>query len=248
MLAGISDVRADTMEILEILRDRSPPAPSPVRPHNLPPWMSPEYFIGREQELRALGEAGGGASVVSQPRVIIGASGVGKTRLAVQVAWVLYLEGKCEMALFASASKPSELDAQLAAFDAPSLLNLHGDQPPPKEFEERRQAVIHELRKTVGRWLLLLDAADSVEARNAVNHLFQELAGGRFLVTSRREGWLTGTVHELHLSLFTLHDALRCLKSFYWKLDPSVSGFEVFLKVVYRGRAHPCLIPPAIIT
>ena len=47
-----------------------------------------------------------------------------------------------------------------------------------------------------------------------------QLAGGRFVVTSRREDWPRSTVHKVPLDLFTLEEARACLLSRYWKSDP----------------------------
>ena len=90
--------------------------------------MSPAYFIGRDKELQALCgglSAPGNALAVVQPQVVHGEGGLGKTRLAIQVVWVLYIQQKCDMAFVISASSPAELDTQLAALDTPSLLDLY---------------------------------------------------------------------------------------------------------------------------
>lgn len=129
ILTGLQDIRSDTRKILSILENRTPPLSAPGRPHNLPPWMAPAYFIGRGEELRALCEGltmqGGGALAVVQPQVVRGGGGIGKTRLAIQAVWVLYLQGKCDMAFYVSASSPSELGGQLAALSERSLLDLY---------------------------------------------------------------------------------------------------------------------------
>ena len=69
-----------------------------------------------------LAASGGNALAVVQPQVIHGEGGLGKTRLAIQAVWVLYIQQQCDMAFLISASSPAELDTQLAALDAPSLL------------------------------------------------------------------------------------------------------------------------------
>jgi hypothetical protein len=122
-------------------------------------------------------------------QVIHGGGGTGKSRLAIQVAWLLYVQEKCDMAFFVSADTPSMLDTKLAELAGGSLLNLCKDAAPPKELEIRKENVIDALRAQAGRWVLVLDNADSHEARDAVKLLLSRLAGGRFLVTSRRENW-----------------------------------------------------------
>src|SRR6266436_4174016 len=85
ILAGVSEVKSDTTKIqsyaekiLSILEKGPPPQSTPERPQNLPPWMPPAYFIGREKELRALCEglaAPGNALAVVQPQIIHGEGG-----------------------------------------------------------------------------------------------------------------------------------------------------------------------------
>ncbi len=223
ILAGVIEIKSDTRKILSILENRTPPPSTQAHLHNLPPWMPPEYFIGRDKELRAPCDglsAPGNALAVVQPQVVRGEGGIGKTRLAIQVVWVLYLQHKCEMAFVISASSPAELDTQLAELDAPSLLDLYDGQQPPRELDIRKQNVIHALREMAGRWILVLDAADSEKARDAVIELLSQLTGGHFLVTSRREDWPRATVRKLPLNLFTTQEARACLLSRYWKSDP----------------------------
>lgn len=118
---AIRKIGGDTEEILAILKNRTPPAFNRERPHNLPPWMAPEYFVGRGAQLRALLDAlsapDANALAVMQPHVVRGGGGIGKTRLAIQAVWALYLRGKCDMAFFLSASSPEELDTQIAKLD-----------------------------------------------------------------------------------------------------------------------------------
>ena len=77
----------------------------------------------------------------------------------------------------------------------------------------------------------MLDAADSEKARDAVNELLSQLAGGRFLVTSRREDWPRSTVRKLPLDLFTIEEARACLLSRYWKSEPPVEEIADFDRV-----------------
>ena len=75
----------------------------------------------RGEELQKLisGLTKSGKDAVAQPQIIHGGGGTGKSRLAIQPAWLLYLEEKCDMAFFVSAATPVELDTQLASLDAP---------------------------------------------------------------------------------------------------------------------------------
>jgi tetratricopeptide (TPR) repeat protein len=228
---GVRNLDRKTTEILAILKNSIPPASSPARPHNLPPWMSPDYFIGRGAELQELisGLSKSGKDAVAQPKIVYGGGGTGKSRLAIQAAWLLYLEEKCDMAFFVSADTPSALDTNLANLDGASLLNLYQAAEPPKELEIRKKKVIEALRATAGRWVLLLDNVDSKKARDAVKQLFSDLAGGRFLATTRREDWPSATVRKLQLNVFNRTEAVSCLRSRYWKSEATgedLVGFE----------------------
>src|SRR5262245_36697074 len=226
----ISEVKGDTSQILSILKSRTPPTSIPARPHNLPPWMAPDIFVGRGKELTTLceGLVTQSPAAVVQPQIVIGDGGFGKTRLAVQALWLLYLQGKCDMAFYVSVSSPSELDTQLAGLSGKSLLNLYEKTEPPRELEARRQDVIHALREKIGPWVMLLDAADSQDARIATNRLLTELAGGRFLITSRRHDWPKGTVSTVELNLFTPAETRECLRSRYWKEEPTPQELSDF--------------------
>jgi tetratricopeptide (TPR) repeat protein len=240
---GIGHLTSKTEDILSILKDRPPMASSPARPHNLPPWMAPEYFIGRGEELETLLDGlaapGGGALAVVQPHVLRGGGGIGKTRLAIQALWVLYLQGGCDMAFFVSASSAAELDMRLAALDGPSLLNLYGKGEVPKDLETRRDNVIHALRRLAGRWVLVIDGADSIETRDAVKRLISELGGGRFIITSRRDDWPGGLVCKMRLDLFTLEEARACLVSRYWKESPSTTELADFDRLAEQLERLP---------
>ena len=132
------------------------------------------------------------------------------------------------MAFYVSASSPSELDTQLAGLSQKSLLNLYAGAEPPHDLNARREDVIHSLREKIGRWVMLLDNADSQDGRVAATRLLNELAGGRFIITSRRRDWPKGTVSTVPLDLFTPEEARECLRSRYWKKEPSAQELADF--------------------
>jgi hypothetical protein len=135
------------------------------------------------------------------------------------------------MAFYVSASSPREFDMQLAALSEKSLLDLYEGGEPPHELEARRQDVIHALREHAGSWILLIDAADTEVSRDATNKLLKELAGGRFVITSRRDDWPAGSVRKLPLDVFTPEEARACLRSRYWKTEPSARDLADFDRV-----------------
>ncbi len=243
----IGTILENTSAILDSLRGKEPPVSTAERPHNLPPWMAPEIFIGRDKELRELCDGLCAKEcqplAIVQPQVVKGGGGIGKTRLAIQAAWVVYVEGKCDMAFYLPASTPRELDTGLAALAEASLLALYENSQPPTKLDARCRDVVAALRAKSGRWILLLDAADSPEARDAVNALLKELGGKRIMITSRREDWPVGTVHKLPLDVFTPDEAEACLRSRYWKPEPSageLSGFSVWRmnSIAFLWRWH----------
>jgi tetratricopeptide (TPR) repeat protein len=138
------------------------------------------------------------------------------------------------MAFFVSADTPSMLDTKLADLAGESFLNLHKDAASPGELDVKKEEVIktdkekviNALRAQRGRWVLVLDNADSNEARDAVNQLLDDLAGGRFLVTSRRENWPTATVRKLRLDFFNPSEAVSCLRSRYWNIKTDSTDEE----------------------
>ena len=73
-------IRLMIEEMLAVLKDRPLPASNAQRPHNLPPWTSPEYFIGRRDELQKLrdGLTVSGNNLVVQPQIISGAGERGR--------------------------------------------------------------------------------------------------------------------------------------------------------------------------
>ena len=235
-IASIKKTESNTEEILAILKGRAVPTSTAQRPHNLPPWMRSDCFIGRGEELQKLisGLTKSGKDAVAQPQVVHGGGGTGKSRLAIQVAWLLYVQGKCEMAFFVSADTPSMLDTKLVELDGRSFLNLYKDVEPPKELDARKKNVIDALRAQAGRWVLVLDNADSKEACDAIKQLLSSLAGGRFLVASRRENWPTSTVRKLRLDVFNPSEAVSCLRSRYWKTDPTVQEKADFKRLAHE--------------
>jgi tetratricopeptide (TPR) repeat protein len=221
VVASIKRTETNTEGILELLQGGIMPCSSAMRAHTLPLWMSPQYFIGRAEEIvRLCDDLIKSDSEVVQPQVIYGLGGTGKSRLAIQVAWLLYREKRYDLAFFVSAETRSTLDTELAELDSRSLLNLYKDGIPPKELELRKRGVIEALREMAGTWILILDNADSVEMRDAVNQLTTELAGGGFLITTRREDWPRALMRTLHLETFNLAEAVSFFRSRYWKSAP----------------------------
>ena len=143
------------------------------RRHNLPPQPTP--FVGRERELADLHR------MLSQPEVrlitITGPGGIGKTRLALQVAAGLsdvFLEGVYYISLSALTSQESLAPAILDALEVP----LSGTQNPRAQL---REAVLNQ------EVLLVLDGFEHLlDGAEWLAGLLRDAPGVRLLATSRQ--------------------------------------------------------------
>jgi tetratricopeptide (TPR) repeat protein len=161
---------------------RQPSSPTPPRRHNLPFASLGDLFKGRDAELRTLSD--GPATAITQAQTLFGLGGIGKTRLAVEHAW---LSGdRYDTVLFVVADSPQALRSGLAQLARPDLLNL----PEHEEASEESSiaAVLRWLREH-DRWLVILDNVDTKEAEKAVLDLLPSFSNGRVLITSRLREW-----------------------------------------------------------
>ena len=150
--------------------------------HNLPFPPIGGLLKGRHEELQALAQA-----LAEDSMVIHGLGGIGKTRLAIEYAW--RFGRRYRAVFFVLADSPDGLDSGLAALANADLLDLRERATPAQN--EVLAAVLRWLRENPG-WLLILDNADTREARRAVTKLLPALTAGRVLITSRRRDWPTG--------------------------------------------------------
>ncbi len=186
------DPEAETTALYEQLRDadnelqpRSEPVALPgIRPHNLPVQLTP--FVGREHELGRVGD------LLADPQcrltTILGPGGIGKTRLALQVALEqsdVFPDGVFWVPL-AQLHQPELLWSAVA--DALGLA-LHGADEPATQLQRHLQE--KEL-------LLLLDNFEQLrEAGTWLAQLLRDAPGVTLLVTSRERlelqgEWLVG--------------------------------------------------------
>src|SRR4029077_20289502 len=171
-----------------------------------------EKFTGRRQFLKALQQdlTAGTALVVAQPISVYADGGVGKTALAVELGWRLFESRQFDFVLFLNASTPETLDAELASLCASDALDL--PEQTDKEQETRRAGAMRYLSTVEnGRLtLLILDNADSDEARKAVRELLPKVATCAVLITSRFSGNLSG-IRRHELALFDTKESREYL-------------------------------------
>ena len=171
-------------------KDRTPktetpplPPPPPGTIHNLPYGPIGNLLKGRNHQLKKLQNQ----LTAGKPAALHGLGGVGKTRLAVEFAWLSLQNQSTAAALFVSADSVSSLNTNLAALAAPNLLNL-------PEFNQPDQALIVEavINNLARRsdWLLILDNVDDENARQYLcNDLLPRLTASRVIITSRLANW-----------------------------------------------------------
>ncbi|HWM95278.1 MAG TPA: tetratricopeptide repeat protein [Thermoanaerobaculia bacterium] len=126
----------------------------------------------------------GGQTAIVQHKALYGLGGIGKTRLAVEYAWVF--GSRYRAAFFVRADSPEGLRTGLAALARAELLKL--DERKAQVEEETVSAVLRWL-KDHPDWLLILDNVDTKEAEGAVLAMLPGFTGGRVLITSRLRGW-----------------------------------------------------------
>jgi tetratricopeptide (TPR) repeat protein len=182
------------------------PLPPGPRRHNLPFRSLGNLLKGRDEDLRTLAaslEGPSHATAITQPQVVHGLGGIGKTRLAVEYAW--RSGDRYDAALFVVADSRASLRTGLARL-ARLLLP---DQPAGRAEDELVEAVLACLQDQ-NRWLLILDNVDTEEAEGAVLEILPRLSNGHVLVTSRRADWPAG-VDERSLDKLPPEEAARFL-------------------------------------
>ena len=130
--------------------------------------------------------------MIAQPIEVRADGGVDKTALAIEVGWRLFEAKQFDFVLFLNASTPERLQAELGSLAAGDALDL--PEQTANEQQARRVGVLRWLGtpENAKRTLLILDNADSPEARQALRGLLPKVAACAFLITSRYGGDLSG--------------------------------------------------------
>ncbi len=187
---------------------------SPV--HTLPFLPLDENFTGRARirkrmvdSLSLPASGAGKANVFTQPAAVYGTGGVGKTALAVEIAWELFREEKLDAALFVQANSPRSLLDSLAAL----VTKLDLPEKDAVEREPRVRAVLRWLasRANPNRALIILDNVDTETSRDAVYALLPEIASP-VIITSRLAEWDVDTMNVSELEVFSEKEARDFLR------------------------------------
>jgi DNA-binding SARP family transcriptional activator len=180
------------------------PAAVPQRPHRRPPTDIVE-FVGRDTELCRLHDLARSDVVCA----IVGAPGIGKTRLAVRAAHRLTAGGRfdaflyADLAGFSPGREPAAAETVLDQFLAD--LGLTADQI-PSDVDDR--VALYRDRLSRQRTLVVLDNAVDCDQ---VRPLLPGGPGCFVLVTSRRSlAWLDG-VHMVRLDMFSPDESVALL-------------------------------------
>ena len=211
------------------------PTVSPARLASIPFLPLGDKFTGRAEVLEEVSEEliAGQASVLAQPSALYADGGVGKTTLALELAWRLYNEKRFEYVFFLNASSPESLHASLAELCAP---DPRGTQP--SLAVQRSEAVLHWLqnRSQSVPILLIFDNADSTDARALVRKFLPKLPHCARLVTSRHAIWPDLSAWELQL--FSPAEALEFLRSRLGTAYCNRQGLETALAEIALAVDH----------
>ncbi|MGP4013064.1 BTAD domain-containing putative transcriptional regulator [Streptomyces sp. 4N124] len=159
---------------LELLRAQAPPAQA--APRQVPAQFT--SFVGRETELRRIGELLGTARLVT----LIGPGGVGKTRLAVEAA--ARESGEVCFVELAALADGTQIPA--------AVLGALGLRPSSKGGQDSEERLVSALAER--RLLLVLDNCEHVlqDTARLVRRLLGACPGLRLLATGREALGLTG--------------------------------------------------------
>jgi len=183
-------VDSDTIERARRLLEELPLEEVPDRGSLPPGFVMPlrpnRYFVGREEQLRALAAnlKAGDATAIGEVAVAAssGLGGVGKTQLACEF---VYRYGRYFHGVYwLSFARPCGIPAEIASCGGAGRMELRRDFHLLPQ-EERVRAVMAEWQNELP-WLLVFDNCEDEEL---LNQWLPPTGGARVLVTSRRAHW-----------------------------------------------------------
>jgi tetratricopeptide (TPR) repeat protein len=188
-----------------------------------------ERFAGREAILRDLTNllSKANAKAISQPISLYSDGGIGKSTLAVELAWRLYESQRFHYVFFLTASTPDTLENSIAELCDPVV--QIGNESSPAQIPARREAVLRWLQvpKRAARTLIIFDSADSPKSTAAVRSLLPKLPHCAKLITSRNVVWDDTIAFEL--PVFTASESQRFLVSCLRVKEPISSDIKTAL-------------------
>jgi len=145
----------------------------PIKPNTLPYPTLGSLFKGREDFMRTLRQslrrtAADGRAAAITGRALHGLGGVGKTRLAVEYAWLH--EQDYNALLFVSGDTPQTLASNIAQLVGPLAIDLPADTPQDAAVA----AALRWLEQNPG-WFLIIDNLDTAEAVLAAEGMLARL-------------------------------------------------------------------------
>lgn len=183
------------------------PEPGPLPPGSRLPFARNAIFTGREEALKVLARGllgEGRAALVTQ--AIQGMGGVGKTQLAVELAWRYgrFFRG----VHWVSAAQPEQIAAEIAACG-----ERMGLRPWPVDLPDQVEQTLAAWR-THGPRLVVVDNLEDVSAAREWWPRLHE-AGVRLVVTARRRAWPRDLgLRPLHLKVFEPDESRAFLRAY----------------------------------
>ena len=180
-------------------------------PGNIPaiyqaPTPNP-LFTGRQGELHELRELLGNYGTASEPVVLSGLAGVGKTQIVLE--YVNRYKTDYDLVYWIACSQPQFIDATLADLLAEMNDRFKVSAPVTDSVAEAVRVALDILSegRRVPRWLLIFDSAEASET--ILSYLPK--AGGQVLITSRSRDW-PDSFRQLQVESFTPEDSVAHLR------------------------------------
>jgi tetratricopeptide (TPR) repeat protein len=204
------EVGEQTLGLVTEMHGRLMDQPAPPRTQIKSRLPKPEYFTGREDELKRLRDALSNGGAVAVTQAISGLGGVGKTALALEYAHRHAAE--YDFLLFSSADSPTSLNSGFRALADQVAILLPADAT--------AEIVVRAVKDWLNanpKWLLILDNADfgpSLTPQD-LKAFLPETPQGHILITSRAQTLHAGLGvpqnRVLRLGALPEADAIRLL-------------------------------------
>ena len=154
--------------------------------HNIPFVTIGTLFRGREANISELHDfLNPSRSECLSNTVIHGASGIGKTRLAIEYAWRHLKSGRYDNVFFVEGDNVLE---RIASLGGPQFYNLEEYHSSRFDHDLLSDLVLKCLSLSK-KWLMIIDNVDSHDSQKRIRNIFPKLSMGNLIVTSRLANW-----------------------------------------------------------